>query len=351
MSHSWVSWIHSRGKKGDDDGLEWDTAAEAKNTNNSRWRLHESNKGNTDPDISDTFRRRSSSSSSSQGNILFFFPDGSSAAAANDKYYQPCPSPTSTSNLPQYNLGEVNISDATYEEVYGDAYVDKPLKYIYPEGYQAMRPRSLPWKLSIALCLSFTWLTVFIVGHCADRSWKYTNPRENNNNNNIGDDDVLVLATRWCGSRPLYLAWLVTVFLTGLTCAYVCIIGYIKARDFAVANSRSQLPGMTMGRSDYYVFMNDAHFISDHNHSEVSYPNGPILSASQQGHDMLYTPQVGISSYQQAPPTSSSIYDRRSIFQPDGTPKKTIFQSDGTPAFWGTHIYKPTQAAVAITHR
>ena len=29
----------------------------------------------------------------------------------------------------------------------------------------------------------------------------------------------------------------------------------------------------------------------------------------------------------------------------------SIYQSDGTPQFWGGHIYRPTQAAVAMTNR
>jgi hypothetical protein len=28
-----------------------------------------------------------------------------------------------------------------------------------------------------------------------------------------------------------------------------------------------------------------------------------------------------------------------------------IYQADGTPQFWGGHIYRPTQAAVAVTSR
>jgi hypothetical protein len=31
--------------------------------------------------------------------------------------------------------------------------------------------------------------------------------------------------------------------------------------------------------------------------------------------------------------------------------RPTIYQSDGTPQFWGAHIYRPTQAAVAVTSR
>jgi len=77
------------------------------------------------------------------------------------------------------------------------------------------------------------------------------------------------------------------------------IIGYIKMRDFVVANGRSQPPGMT-GRSDYYVAIQD----------------GP---AGRRGDDSGYRP--------------------------------SIYQADGTPQFWGGHIYRPTQAAVAVTSR
>jgi len=38
--------------------------------------------------------------------------------------------------------------DAIYEEHYGDSNIDSLIKYLYPAGYQSMRPRSGPWKLS-----------------------------------------------------------------------------------------------------------------------------------------------------------------------------------------------------------
>lgn len=185
----------------------------------------------------------------------------------------------------------------TYEEQYGDAYVGAPIKYIYPSGYQSMRPRGGPWKLSIAICALFTWLSVFIVGHCSDRADKsqyyYANEI---------DDDALVIETRWCGSRLLYIMWVASMLITGLAAAYCSVIGYIKVRDFAVANGRSQPPGMA-GQTDYYVrIVDDAESVA-----------GSITSASH---------------YQ-----------------------TTIYQADGTPQFWGGHISRPTQAAVAVTSR
>ena len=193
---------------------------------------------------------------------------------------------------------EPEMPDATYEEQYGDAYVGAPIKYIYPSGYQSMRPRSGPWKLSIAICALFTWLSVFIVGHCSDRvkdqsQYYYANEI---------DDDAFAIETRWCGSRPLYFMWVASMLITGLAAAYCSVIGYIKVRDFAVANGRSQPPGM-VGQTDYYVrIVDDAGSIA-----------GSVTSAS---------PYQG-----------------------------TIYQADGTPQFWGSHIYRPTQAAVAVTSR
>jgi hypothetical protein len=165
-------------------------------------------------------------------------------------------------------------ADATYEEFYGDAYVGAPLKYVYPNGYQSMRPRGGPWKLSIAICMLFTWLSIFIVGHCSKDTEL--------------DDDALYIDTKWCGSRLLYAMWVMSMLITGLSAAYCSVIGYIKVRDFAVANSRSQPPGM-MGKSDYYPTVGDV--------------------------------------------------------------KTNIYQADGAPQFWGGHIYRPTQAAVAVTSR
>jgi hypothetical protein len=188
---------------------------------------------------------------------------------------------------------ENDMPYATYEEHYGEAYTGGHLKYIYPNGYSSMRPRSCPWKLSIVVCLLFTWLSVFIVGHCSDQAGV-----DRYENEDI-DDDIEV---RWCGSRPLYLIWALSMLITGFSAAYCGVIGYIKCRDFVVANSRSQLPGISEGRSDYYVRIEE-----------------------------------GLS---RSPSTDSGASYR-----------PTLYQSDGTPQFWGSHIYRPTQAAVAVTSR
>jgi hypothetical protein len=201
-------------------------------------------------------------------------------------------------NTPRYPLAEPTMPDATYEEHYGDAYVGGPIRYVYPSGYQSMRPRGGPWKLSIAVCLMFTWLSIFIIGHCSDRV------DQTQYDQNEIDDDTLVIETRWCGSRLLYLMWVVSMLITSVATAYCSVIGYIKVRDFAVANSRSQPPGM-VGKSDYYVQILDS----------VGAPHGNVDDDDDQHY------------------------------------RKTIYQADGTPQFWGGHIYRPTQAAVAITSR
>jgi hypothetical protein len=206
---------------------------------------------------------------------------------------------------------------ASYEEVYGEAYIGGTIKYVYPSGYQSMRPRSCPWKLSIAVCLLFTWLSVFIVGHCSDQTSDSSSSNNNDNasynsqqanDDNADDDDAIDV--RWCGSRPLYLMWVASMLVTGISAAYCSVIGYIKVRDFAVANSRSQPPGVAQGKSDYYVRIGGGGG-TDH---------GSIHGSDGEG-------------------SSSTVY------------RPTIYQSDGTPQFWGAHIYRPTQAAVAVTSR
>ena len=118
---------------------------------------------------------------------------------------------------------------------------------------------------------------------------------------NLDDDAAAAIEKRWCGSRPLYLIWAMSMIITGLSAAYCGVIGYIKCRDFAVANSRSQPPSVVEGKSDYYVRIEDG-----------------------------------------LPPVRSS--DASDVHS-------TIYQADGNPQFWGAHIYRPTQAAVAITSR
>ena len=199
------------------------------------------------------------------------------------------------------------MPDATYEEEYGDAYIGGPIRYVYPSGYQSMRPRSGPWKLSIVICMLFTWLSVFIVGYCSDA----VDSEVSQYNQNEIDDDTLVIETRWCGSRLLYMMWVISMLVTGLAAAYCSIIGYIKVRDFAVANSRSQPPGI-VGKSDFYAQVDDA--------------APPLIQeTSSQG-------------------SFASSHHKNHYHVP-------IYQADGNPQFWGGHIYRPTQAAVAITSR
>ncbi len=219
--------------------------------------------------------------------------ESSSATPRNTPF-----SPTSldpTSSFPytvRQSFPAMQMPDAVYEEWYGDAYLGGPIKYIYPSGYQSMRPRGGPWRLSIAVCVLFTWMSVFIIGHCSDRV-------DQSFYETYGDidDDKLAIETRWCGSYLLYMMWVISMLITGLATAYCGVIGYIKVRDFAVANTRSQPPGL-VGKSDYYVQLHD-----------TRNPNDPEY-------------------YHQS-----------------------IYQSDGNPQFWGGHIYRPTQAAVAITSR
>jgi hypothetical protein len=127
------------------------------------------------------------------------------------------------------NIQQLLQPDAIYEERYGDAYVDQSIKYLYPEGYQSMRPRSGPWRLSVLIFIIFASLNIFVVGHCYDRGVRdYYN---NNSGSSSGgmvddeylqdvDDDSLLMETRWCGSRPLYFMWLVSVWITVSSSSY-----------------------------------------------------------------------------------------------------------------------------------
>ena len=201
-----------------------------------------------------------------------------------------------------------------YEEHYGDAYIDSHIKYLYPTGYTSMRPRSGPFKLSIFVFGLFLWLSVFIVGHCYDRG-RETYPISNADDAYLADvdDDTLVMETRWCGSKLLYVMWFICVSITMLALSYCSVIGYIKLRDVAVANGRSQPSSSGGGRNDCYVNLMDVE-----NATSVV---GSSVVSSEEG------------SYQK------------------GRRYPSIYQSDGTPQFWGGHIYRPTQAAVSMTNR
>lgn len=260
------------------------------------------------------------------------YTSASSSKGLPPLFWHPFRSPLESSS--DNNTG---VPDATYEEVYGDAYTGGPIKYVYPSGYQSMRPRSCPWKLSIVVCVLFTWLSIFIVGHCSDQveASKYKNDEI--------DDDTVALQIRWCGSRPLYLMWVTSMLITGLAAAYCSVIGYIKVRDFAVANVRSQPPGVVAtGKSDYYLKIDDdgpngGGGGTGHGDSGGATGRPPI----PYGHPN-HSDRDGVAST--VSNASSSSSDGRS-FRP------SMYQSDGTPQFWGAHIYRPTQAAVAVTSR
>jgi len=255
--------------------------------------------------------------------------------------YNPNASPNSTKE----NYSIILQPDAIYEEHYGDAYVDELVKYLYPEGYQSMRPRSGPWKLSIIIFILFMWLSVFIVGHCYDRGQQEYNSYFNNADDAYlqeVDDDMLLMETRWCGSKPLYFMWLVSVWITVLSMSYCSIIGYVKVRDIAVANGRSQPPGMgitSSGRSDYYVMVENVSSMNDRGMATVAKSSGNDADGNADG---------------AAAKDSQSSTGYYSSYQ-DGVSGRahvpSIYQSDGTPQFWGGHIYRPTQAAVAMTNR
>jgi hypothetical protein len=218
-------------------------------------------------------------------------------------------------------LQEPEIVDAIYEEKYGEKYVDKPIRYIYPHGYGSMRPRSWPWKISIMSTIVFAWLNVFIVGHCSDRYELNYYRNDDQYQANYMDDNAAKIETRWCGSQLLYFMWVLSVMITGLSCAYCSIIGYVKARDFAVGNGRSQPPGM-VGNSDYYVQME----------------NGSIRFEKE-------------TTEERNPKSRYSYRKYHSGGDLEGTGTKIIYQADGTPRFFGGKIYHPNQAAVNMTSR
>jgi hypothetical protein len=238
-------------------------------------------------------------------------------------------------SLPHRGNAEQMMPDATYEEWYGDAYVGGPIRYIYPSGYQSMRPRGGPWKLSIVVCLLFTWLSVFIIGHCSDIYTQNQNNEYNYANYDDDNPDMYVINEKWCGSRLLYWMWVISMLIMGLASAYCGVIGYIKVRDFAVANTRSQPPGiMTVGD---YSLSNDGD----------SRPN----NGNSKGNSDYYVPIGGSGGrrYHQQQNVSTTNFRLQQTHPAHYS--KTIYQADGTPQFFGHQIYRPNQAAVHTVSR
>ena len=243
------------------------------------------------------------SKSFGQGTSIHPAESSASMLSVSPRYY-----------LRRSRLEENLVQTVHYQESYGDAYTGAPMRYVYPKGYQSMRPRSGPWRVSVVLFLLFTWMSIFVVGHCSDQyNADYLYNANELYGKNVDDaaanamtnieDDSLLIELRWCGSRPLYLMWLASMLITGLSASYCGVIGYIKCRDFAVANARSQPCG--------------------YNVQQVAGPN-------------------------------SDYYLELNADQPDSAAAMSVqnlYQSDGNPQFWGSQIYRPTQAAVAVTSR
>ncbi len=103
--------------------------------------------------------------------------------------------------------------DAIYNERYGGAYVDRHVRYLHPSGYQSMRQRSGPWRLSVFVLVTFACLCIFVAGHCYDRGARdyYLDGVVGDTYLMNVDDDDLVVETRRCGSRPLYFVWYMSV--------------------------------------------------------------------------------------------------------------------------------------------
>jgi hypothetical protein len=264
-------------------------------------------------------------------------------------------SASASSSSPYY---EPAIPDSTYEEIYGDAYIGGPMRYVYPSGYQSMRPRSGPWKLSIVVCLIFTWLSVFVIGYCsdqADQTLQYTSYNNNqqqaaaagDSSEVVVDDDKLDIETKWCGSRLLYWMWVISMLITGLATSYCSVIGYIKLRDFAVANSRMQPTGH-MGKSDYYVQLGggSAGLGVDNPHQYYRAGGGGVG-----GFHHHHQQQAQAQGYNNDGYTSTLRFTNAGQPIHPANYSQTIYQADGSPQFWGNQIYRPTQAAVMITHR
>jgi hypothetical protein len=68
------------------------------------------------------------------------------------------------------------------------------------------------------------------VGHCSIESTKH--------NATAPDDDIASQGYSLVRFRPLYLMWVCSMLITGISAAYRSVIGY-TGLDFAVANSRA----------------------------------------------------------------------------------------------------------------
>jgi hypothetical protein len=138
--------------------------------------------------------------------------------------------------------------------------------------------------------------------------------------------------------------WMISIWITVLSLSYCSIIGYVKIRDFVVANGRSQPPasgggsGGGGGRSDYYVAVKNVSGVGGGGGADAGMRTVAGSSSEAGGSEVTS-------------PSSAGMYPSYQVGSDRNRYSTSIYQSDGTPQFWGSHIYRPTQAAVALTNR
>jgi hypothetical protein len=270
--------------------------------------------------------------------------------------------PATSSSLPRFTLPRNSNSSSpaavvfshvpqhsfTYNETYGYAFPlgsTSDFIYEYPEGTSSLKPSLIPWRASILIMTLFIVFSVVIIGHCSDLAdaQKEEEADEDNNNDDQAAaaaaaaeeeefDDEYILEQRWCGNSDLKAIWTGSLIVSLIATAYGSIIGYVRFRDYVVANCRSQTPGVTL-RSDYY-------FIDDDNSSSNAQYNG---TTQQQRHE---------KRAEQRERNEEELYEQLQE-QQQGHKQKAFshYQASGEPRFKGNSIRWPSQAASHVNTR
>ncbi|GMH56733.1 hypothetical protein TrLO_g4285 [Triparma laevis f. longispina] len=177
------------------------------------------------------------------------------------------------------------LPPSTVPFFYTDTYsTSKNLSYIYPSSYTFLQPSTFLLRLSLALFLLSTYVCVHIVCKCAYEFEQTFGQRmmEDNGSGDNGDgsgdngsngsgssgsgdttssntinyDNYTALELGFCSSHKIYAGYITSSIFVLLSLSYLSLAGYVKLRDYVVANARSQLGG-GWERSDYYSKRNE----------------------------------------------------------------------------------------------
>jgi len=155
--------------------------------------------------------------------------------------------PSNVPNMPIHH----DAFPSYYKSAYPPRYIPgtSTAKYVYPQKYKQLKPGVTKFRISILFVMILGLMLVGIPLQCSSRYLSNNQPSEYmqgaSGSGDAEESEILAMNSLifgFCSSKSLYSVWISSLILLLLNFSYVCIIGYIRCRDQAVANNRSLSP-------------------------------------------------------------------------------------------------------------